>query len=49
MVNAVLAVTESVEGAIEVRDIDTGTTFTVVIPSNHEHCWMLDAEFPIQE
>ncbi len=49
MVTAALAVTESVEGAIALRDVDSETTFTVVVPPNHEHCWMLDAEFLVQE
>nr|WP_290224271.1 hypothetical protein [Trichocoleus desertorum] len=45
MVTAAMAVTEDIEGAVEVTDVDSGETFAIAIPEGTEHCWILDAEF----
>ncbi|MBD2095642.1 hypothetical protein H6F90_10795 [Trichocoleus sp. FACHB-591] len=42
---AAIAVTEAVEGTVEVMDVDSGETFEIVIPDGTEHCWILDADF----
>ncbi|MEP0873358.1 hypothetical protein NDA01_26720 [Trichocoleus desertorum AS-A10] len=42
---AAIAVTEAIEGAVSVSDVDTGDTFEIVIPPGTEHCWILDADF----